>query len=45
MMPVPVLPVGGKAAPVVILVVLGVLAVAMLVGRQQAQADIANAPK
>lgn len=32
MMPVPVLPVGGKA-PVVILVVLGVLAVAMLVNR------------
>lgn len=35
MMPVPVLPVGGKA-PVVILVVLGVLAVAMLVNRPQA---------
>jgi hypothetical protein len=32
MMPVPVLP-GGKAAPVVILFVLGVLAVAMLVNR------------
>lgn len=35
MMPVSVLPVGGKA-PVVILVVLGVLAVAMLVKRQAA---------
>ena len=33
MMPVPVLPVGGKAAPVIILVVLGVLAVAMLVNK------------
>ena len=41
MMPVSVLPVGGKA-PVVILFVLGVLAVAMLVGRQQAQAANAN---
>lgn len=35
MMPVPVLPAGGKA-PVVILVVLGVLAVSMLVSRPQA---------
>ena len=34
MMPVPVLPVGGKA-PVAILFVLGVLAVAMLVNRPQ----------
>lgn len=33
MMPVPVLPVGGKAAPVVILFVLGVLAVATLANR------------
>jgi hypothetical protein len=33
MMPVPVLPVGGKAAPVIILVVLAVLAVAMFVNK------------
>lgn len=33
MMPVSVLPSGGKVAPVVILVVLGVLAVAMLVSK------------
>lgn len=33
MMPVSVLPTGGKAAPVIILVVLGVLAVAMLVDK------------
>lgn len=33
MMPVPVLPIGGKAAPVVILFVLGVLAVAILVNK------------
>jgi hypothetical protein len=33
MMPVPVLPAGGKGAPVVILFVLGVLAVAVLANR------------
>lgn len=33
MMPVSVLPAGGKAAPVVILFVLGVLAVAMLANK------------
>lgn len=34
MMPIPPLPLGGKAAPVIIIAVLGVLAVAMLVNKQ-----------
>lgn len=34
MMPIPVFPVDGKSMPVIILVVLGVLAVAILVDRQ-----------
>ena len=41
MMPVSVLPGGGKA-PIVIMVILGALAVVMLVNRQQTQAPNAN---
>lgn len=39
MMPVGVFPTGGKAAPVVILFVLGVLAVAMLADRNKTPAQ------
>lgn len=38
-MPVSVLPTGGKAAPVMILVVLGILAVAMLVNKPSIKAQ------